>query len=87
MLTWTITANGGKSAQERSCAFAGGEVHRFDNVGEADAKVLAIVSPGLLGPDCFQELAAVVDAAPGGRPDPAAMAEVMRRHGLTTVAG
>jgi quercetin dioxygenase-like cupin family protein len=60
-----------------------GVVHRFDNDHGEDAKMLAIVSPGILGPEYFREMAAVVEAATGGPPDPAALAEVMRRHGLT----
>jgi quercetin dioxygenase-like cupin family protein len=87
VLTWTIDGSRREVGPGEVVCIRRGEVHRFDNVGEADANVLAIVSPGLLGPDYFQELAAVVDAASGGRPDPAAMAEVMRRHGLTPVAG
>jgi len=60
-----------------------GAVHRFDNGHAVDARMLAIVSPGILGPDYFREIAAVVKAATGGPPDPPALAEVMRRHGLT----
>jgi len=60
-----------------------GVVHRFDNPHSAAARVLAIVSPGVLGPDYFREVAAVAKAAAGGPPDPVALAEVMRRHGLT----
>jgi quercetin dioxygenase-like cupin family protein len=60
-----------------------GAIHRFDNFQSADAKMLAIVTPGILGPDYFREIAAVVEAATGGPPNPAAIAEVMRRHGLT----
>lgn len=60
-----------------------GAVHRFDNTHDVDAKALAIVSPGILGPDYFRDIAAVVDAAGGGPPDLAALAEVMRIHGLT----
>jgi quercetin dioxygenase-like cupin family protein len=60
-----------------------GVVHRFDNTHDVDAKALAIVSPGILGPDYFRDIAAVVDAAVGGPPDLAALAEVMRIHGLT----
>ncbi len=60
-----------------------GVVHRFDNDHELDAKMLAIVSPGMLGADYFRKMAAVIEAATGGPPDPAALAEVMRRHGLT----
>jgi quercetin dioxygenase-like cupin family protein len=60
-----------------------GAVHRFDNNHQTAAKILAIVSPGILGPDYFREVAAIVNAAPGGPPDLTALAEVMRRHGLT----
>jgi quercetin dioxygenase-like cupin family protein len=60
-----------------------GAVHRFDNGHAADAKMLAIVSPGILGPEYFREIAAVVKAAAGGLPNLTAIAEVMRRHGLT----
>ena len=60
-----------------------GAVHRFDNVYSADAKMLAIVTPGILGPDYFREIAAVIKAAAGSPPDQAAIGEVMRRHGLT----
>jgi hypothetical protein len=58
-------------------------VHRFDNTGDVDATALAIVTPGILGPQYFRDLAAVVDAAAGGPPDLGALGEVMRRHGLT----
>jgi quercetin dioxygenase-like cupin family protein len=60
-----------------------GEVHRFDNQGSEDAKFLAVVTPGILGPAYFREVGAVVAAAQGGPPDRAAIGEVMRRHGLT----
>ena len=60
-----------------------GSVHRFDNHGDQDATVLAIVTPGVIGPDYFHELAEVVRAAAGGPPDPAEIGAVMLRHGLT----
>jgi hypothetical protein len=58
-------------------------VHSFANTGDVDATALAIVTPGLLGADYFREVAAIVDAAAGGPPDLAAIADVMRRPGLT----
>ena len=58
-------------------------VHQFANSGEIDAKALAIVTPGILGPGYFREVASVIDAAAGGPPDLAAVGAVMRRHGLT----
>jgi hypothetical protein len=45
--------------------------------------MLAIVSPGVLGPNYFREIAAILKASAGGPPDPKALAAVMRRHGLT----
>ena len=48
-----------------------------------DDKALAIVTPGILGPDFFRAVAAVLDASAAGPPDGAALGEVMRRHGLT----
>ena len=59
-----------------------GVVHRFDNAGDMDAKALAIVTPGVLGPDFFREVAAIL-AALAGPPDLAAIAAAMGRHGLT----
>jgi quercetin dioxygenase-like cupin family protein len=60
-----------------------GVVHRFDNDHGVDTKMLAIISPGILGSEYFREMAAVIGVAAEGPPDPAALAEVMRRHGLT----
>lgn len=60
-----------------------GAVHRFDNNGSKDAKVLCVVSPAEIGPQYFREVKAVVDASAGGPPDRAKLAEIMRRWGLT----
>jgi quercetin dioxygenase-like cupin family protein len=59
-----------------------GAVHSF-MANEGDAAFLAIATPGVFGPDYFHELAAVLAAAAGGRPDAGAVAAVMLRHGLT----
>jgi quercetin dioxygenase-like cupin family protein len=60
-----------------------GQVHRFDNFGSGDAKFLAVITPGVLGPAYFREIAAIFQASAGGPPNFAAIGEVMRRHGLT----
>jgi quercetin dioxygenase-like cupin family protein len=62
-----------------------GVVHHFENATAQDARALAIVSPGVLGPGYFRELAAILDAAAGGPPDQDAVEATMRRHGLTLV--
>jgi quercetin dioxygenase-like cupin family protein len=60
-----------------------GAVHGFENHGTEDAKFLAVASPGVMGPHYFREIHDVLASTPGGPPDLAKMAEVMRRHGLT----
>jgi quercetin dioxygenase-like cupin family protein len=83
VLTWTVEGVSRDVAPGDVLCIPRGAVHHFDNLGDTDAKALAIVTPGVLGPDYFREVAAVLDAAAGGPPDLAAVGEVMRRHGLT----
>jgi quercetin dioxygenase-like cupin family protein len=83
VLTWTIEGDATDVGPGEVVVIARGAVHRFDNAGDVDAKALAIVTPGILGPQYFRDVAAVLDAAAGGPPDLAAVGEVMRRHGLT----
>lgn len=81
----TFTVNGQKTAigpGEILC-IPRGAVHRFDNFGPANTKSLAIVTPGVLGPGYFREIAAIAAASSGGPPDFAAIVAVMRRHGLS----
>jgi quercetin dioxygenase-like cupin family protein len=85
VLTWTIEGMPTDVGPGEALYVARGAVHRFDNNGAVDASALAIVTPGILGPDYFREIAAVLDAAAGGPPDFAALTDVMRRHDLTLV--
>ncbi len=83
VLTWTIEGTPNNIGPGETLFIPRGAVHHFDNTGDVDAKALAIVTPGILGPDFFREVAAVLDAVAGGPPDFTALGEVMRRHGLT----
>jgi quercetin dioxygenase-like cupin family protein len=83
VLTWTIEGIPTEVGPGEVLCIARGAVHQFANPGQIDAKALAIVTPGILSPDYFREVAAILDAAAGGPPDLAAVAAVMRRHGLT----
>ena len=83
VLTWTLEGRQIDVGPGEVLCIPRGVVHRFDNPHAVDAKALAIVSPGILGPDYFREVAAVIAAAAGGPPDPAEIGAVMRRHGLT----
>jgi quercetin dioxygenase-like cupin family protein len=85
-LTWTVEGTPIDVGPGEVLCIRRGDVHQFDNTHDVDAKALAVVTPGILGPDYFREVAAVLDAAAGGPPDLAAIAAVMRRHGLTPVS-
>jgi quercetin dioxygenase-like cupin family protein len=86
VLTWTIEGTPTDVGPGEALCIPRGAVHQFDNTHDIDAKALAIVTPGILGPDYFREVAAILDAAAGGPPDLAAIATVMRRHGLTAAS-
>jgi quercetin dioxygenase-like cupin family protein len=83
VLTWTIEGTPTEVGPGEAVFIPRGAVHRFDNNGDVDAKALAIATPGAIGPDFFREVGAILDAAAGGPPDLAALAAVMRSHGLT----
>jgi quercetin dioxygenase-like cupin family protein len=83
VLTWTIEGTPNDVGPGKAIFIPRGAVHHFDNTHDLDAKALAIVTPGILGPDYFREVAAILDATVDGPPDFAAIGAVMRRHGLT----
>ena len=86
VLAWTVDGIETEVGAGEALFIPRGAVHHFDNTGDDDATALAIVTPGVLGPDYFREVAAVIDAAAGGPPDVEALGAVMRRHGLTPAA-
>ena len=79
--TWTVDGQTVEISPGDALCIGRGAVHGFDNAGTADAKFLAISTPGVMSPIYFREIHEVL--AVGGPPDPAQIAEVMRRHGLT----
>jgi quercetin dioxygenase-like cupin family protein len=81
--TWTIDGQARELGPGDSVCIRRGQVHAFENRGGVDAKFLAIATPGVFGPGYFRDIAQVLTAAAGGPPDLAALAETMRRHGLT----
>jgi quercetin dioxygenase-like cupin family protein len=86
VLTWTIEGTPTEVGPGQAVFIPRGAVHQFDNRGDLDAKALAIATPGVIGPDFFREVAAILAAAAGGPPDLAALGAVMRKHGLTPAA-
>jgi quercetin dioxygenase-like cupin family protein len=81
--TWTVDARTLDIRPGEAFCIARGAVHGFGNHGTEDAKFLAVATPGVMGPDYFREVHDVLASNPGGPPDLAKIAEVMRRHGLT----
>jgi quercetin dioxygenase-like cupin family protein len=86
VLNWTVEGTSSDIGAGEALCIPRGAVHHFDNTGDVDARALAIVTPGILGPEYFREVAEVLDAAASGPPDLAEVAAVMRRHGLTPAA-
>ena len=83
VLTFTVNGHTSELGAGQSLVIPRGAVHRFDNLHPTTAKLLAIITPGILGPDYFQQVADLLRASAGGPPDLAALGQIMHRHGLT----
>lgn len=84
--TWTIDGERVELAPGEAVCVGRGAVHGFANHLDTNARFLAIATPGVFGADYFNELSDVLAGPTGRPPDPAAIAAVMRRHGLSPVA-
>jgi len=80
VMTFTVNGQAINIAPGGTCFIPRGAVHGFNNLRQAKAKALAVVTPALIGPDYFREMAAIVNA--GGPPDLEKIKAVMTRHGL-----
>src|SRR3954467_12802541 len=63
VLTWTVEGTPIEIGPGETLCIPRGAVHQCDNPYAMDARTLAIVTPGILGPDYFREVAAILDAA------------------------
>ena len=66
VLTWTLSGTPTDVGPGETLFIPRGVVHQFHNIHDVDAKALAIVTPGILGPEYFREVAAIVGAATVG---------------------
>ena len=80
--TWTVDGRTRDIGADDALCVLRGSIHGFANVGSTEARFLAIATPGVFGPAYFEEIGEVLARA-DGPPDHAAIAQVMRRHGLT----
>ena len=83
VLIWTVDGRQIDVGPGQALCIPRGAIHRFDNPGMQDVKALCVITPAAIGPGYFRECANVINAAAGGPPDRAKMADIMRRHGLT----
>jgi Cupin domain len=81
-LTFTIDGQPAPLGPSDTLFVPHGIVHGFENRSGALATCLGVLTPGVLGPEYFREVAA---AASSGKPDPAVLREIMLRHGLVPV--
>jgi quercetin dioxygenase-like cupin family protein len=82
VLSWTVDGRQIEVGPGDALCIPRGAVHRFDNNGTQDVKSLCVITPAAIGPQYFRECAEVINAAAGGPPDQAKLAEVMHRYGL-----
>lgn len=80
VITFTVDGKAVPVGPGECCFIRRGAVHGFKNLHAAKARALAVVTPALIGPDFFKEMAAIVNA--GGPPDWDRVKETMLRHGL-----
>src|SRR6185437_9691903 len=81
VLTWTVDGKRIDVEPGQALCIPRGAVHRFDNDGVDDAKVLCLATPAAIGPQYFRDVAEALGAAGGSPPDRSKMMEIMRRHG------
>jgi quercetin dioxygenase-like cupin family protein len=77
--TWRLEGRDVVLKPGQSIFIKRGIVHAFRNDTQEAASALCILTPGVLGPGYFREIAALLA---GGAPDPAKMKDIMLRHGL-----
>jgi len=83
VVTWTVGGRPIEVGPGQALCIPRGAVHRFDNLGSENAKMLCVITPAAIGPQYFVEMLEAILASGDGPPDRAKMAEIMRRHGLT----
>ena len=60
-----------------------GAVHTYANRHKSASRIMCILTPGLLGPEYFQDLATVINIE--GPPNLAAIGSIMARYGVVPV--
>jgi quercetin dioxygenase-like cupin family protein len=82
--TWRVDGRDVELEPGRGLFIKRGIVHSFRNDKPEPTICLNILTPGVLGPGYFREIAALVASGP---PDPEQMKATMLRYGLVPAAG
>jgi quercetin dioxygenase-like cupin family protein len=83
VITFRIDGHDVEIAPGQTAFIKRGVVHGFRNDSREPAKCLCVLSPGVLGPAYFRQMAALLS---DGVPDRARLKEIMLRHGLVPVS-
>jgi quercetin dioxygenase-like cupin family protein len=83
VITYTIDGVTQDLARGQALCVKRGQVHKFENLTDADAWMLVVSTPGLFEEEYFVSVAEILNAATDGPPDFAALAAVQARHGVT----
>ena len=83
VITFTVEGKPIDIGPGETCFIPRGAVHGFDNLKDEDAKALTVITPALLGPIFFKEVAAILNA--GEPPDIEKLKMVMTKYGLIPV--
>ena len=83
IVTFTVDGKSMDLSPGETCFIPRGTVHGFDNLKQVDARALSIITPALLGPIFFKEVAEILNT--GGPPDLGKLGMVMTKHGLIPV--
>lgn len=85
-VTFTVSGTPHDLGPGESLFIPRGTIHGFDNHSGAPARCLCVLTPGVLGPEYFRKLSALIaEAPPGEAPDEAEVERTMLRHGLVPV--
>jgi quercetin dioxygenase-like cupin family protein len=83
VLTFTVDEKLTDVGPGGTCFIRRGAVHGFNNPGQQEARALAVITPGILGPGFFKEISEVMNAA--GPPDIEKARLIYQKHGLVPV--
>ncbi|WP_260735221.1 cupin domain-containing protein [Tunturiibacter lichenicola] len=81
--TWTIEGEQFQVHPGQKLCIPRGTVHSYSNQHTSAARMMCLLTPGLVGPEYFRELAAAIQ--PGSPPDIAEISTVMARYGVIPI--